>query len=115
MEVNGKSWGSHMQQANILYLFPEMAKPEVKQAVKRLPKCKPNFNFDEMKWEGITVEQVKFWEECFPLVDVVDELTKKMPAWLDGNPEKSHKKRWKAFISGWLSRAQSRYEQFKGR
>ena len=75
---------------------------------------KIDFNFNTLQFEGITIEQVKFWEECYPDVDVIACLTKKMPAWLDGNPEKAHKKNWKRFIVGWLSRQQERYEQFKG-
>lgn len=71
------------------------------------------FNFDEMKWENITIEQVKFWESCYPNVDVIDALTKKMPAWLDANPEKAHKKKWKRFITNWLSRQDDRYSQFR--
>jgi len=67
-----------------------------------------SFNFDEMRWEGITVDLVKFWESCYPDIDVVEILTKKMPAWLDANPKKAKKKLWKKFINGWLSREQER-------
>jgi len=66
-----------------------------------------------MKWENITIEQVKFWENAYPDVDVIDVLTKRMPAWLDANPEKAHKKKWKRFIVHWLSSQQERYDQFK--
>ena len=72
------------------------------------------FNFETMSWENITVEQVKFWESVYPLVDVVEALTKRMPAWLDANPEKASKyKNWKRFIVNWLSHSQERYEQFR--
>ena len=71
------------------------------------------FNFDKMAFEGITVLQVKFWESCYPDLDVVDILTKKMPAWLDANPEKAKKTRWKKFINSWLSREQERRTQWK--
>jgi hypothetical protein len=74
---------------------------------------KINFNFQTMKWENITIEQVKFWENAYPDVDVIDVLTKRMPAWLDANPEKAHKKKWKRFIVHWLSSQQERYDQFK--
>lgn len=66
-----------------------------------------------MKFEGITVEQVKFWEQNFVDCDVVDILTKRMPVWLDANPAKAHKKNWKRFIVNWLSSSQDRYDQFK--
>jgi hypothetical protein len=65
-----------------------------------------------MKWEGITIEQVKFWENAYPSIDVVDILTKKIPAWLDANPEKAKKSKWKRFIVNWLSRQEDRYSQF---
>lgn len=72
------------------------------------------FNFDTLKWENLTVEQVKLWEDCFPSCDVIDILTKKMPAWLDANREgKAKKKNWKRFIVNWLSRQEERYKQFK--
>ena len=74
---------------------------------------KISFNFDTLHWEGITIEQVKFWEGAYPDCDVVDILTKKMPAWLDANPLKAHKKNFKRFIVNWLSSQQVRYDQFK--
>ena len=74
---------------------------------------KITFNFDKMEWENITVLQVKFWESCYPDIDVVEILTKRMPAWLDANPEKAKKTRWKKFINSWLSREQERRTQWK--
>lgn len=72
------------------------------------------FNFELLKWENITVDQVKFWENCYPDVDVIACLTKKMPAWLDANRDgKGKKKLWKRFIVNWLASQQERYEQFK--
>jgi hypothetical protein len=69
------------------------------------------YDFRNRKWEGITVDQVKFWERSFPGIDVVDILIHKMPAWLDANPEKGKKTKWKRFIVGWLSRQQDRRAQ----
>jgi len=69
---------------------------------------KIQFNFENLKWEGITVEQVKFWEEVYPSVDVIDAITKKMPAWLDANPRKGQKKNYKRFINNWLAREEQR-------
>ena len=74
---------------------------------------KITFNFDTLKWEGITVDQVKIWESAYPDVDVVDVLLKKMPCWLTANPKKAKKKNWSRFIVNWLSRQQDRYDQFK--
>jgi len=74
---------------------------------------KITFNFGTLKFENITVSQVQFWEDCYPDVDVIACLTKKMPAWLDANREgKGRKKLWKRFIVNWLSSQQERYEQF---
>ncbi len=67
-----------------------------------------SFNFEQLEFEGITVSQVRFWEDAYPDVNVVDALTKRMPAWLDANPAKAHKKNWKKFIVNWLSREQER-------
>ena len=75
---------------------------------------KITFNFETLRFENITVEYVKFLESAYPDVDVVEILTKRMPAWLDGNPEKACKyKKWKRFIVNWLSRQQDRYRQFR--
>jgi len=65
------------------------------------------FDFEERIFKNITVSQVQFWEKCYPTVDVVDHLTKKMPAWLDANKDgKGRKKKWKRFIVNWLARQQ---------
>jgi hypothetical protein len=75
---------------------------------------KIEFNFDTIKFDNITVDMVKFWEIAYPDVDVIEHLTKRMPAWLDANADgKGRKKKWKRFIVGWLSRQQERYGQFK--
>ena len=74
---------------------------------------KVTYNFGEMKWGGITVEQVKLWERAYPDVDVVDVLLNKMPPWLDANPQKAQKKNWKRFITNWLSRQQGRYDEIR--
>ena len=71
------------------------------------------FDFEEKKFKNITVSQVQFWEGAYPDCDVVDIITKKMPVWLDANPQKAHKKNFKRFIVNWLSRQQQRYDQFK--
>jgi hypothetical protein len=75
---------------------------------------KIEFDFEEMKWKGLTVAQIQFWEKCYPDVDVLNHLTKKMPGWLDAERNgKGRKKNWKSFINGWLSREQEKYELFK--
>jgi hypothetical protein len=74
---------------------------------------KINFNFSKLEWENITIDQVKFWESAYPDVDVIEQITKRMPAWLNSNDRKAKKKEWKRFINGWLSRQQTRYDMFK--
>lgn len=80
---------------------------------------KINFNFDTMQFENITISQVKFWENAYPDVDVVEIITKKAPAWLDtkleDNPAQAHKTRWKTFLNGWFARDQAKYDKFKKR
>jgi len=71
------------------------------------------FDFEEMRWRGITVDQIEEWEKAYPLVSVVDEIAKRMVIWLEANPRKAKKKLWKKFITNWLSRKQERYEQFR--
>jgi hypothetical protein len=78
---------------------------------------KITFNFETMKFEGITIEQVKFWENAYPDVDVVGIILRKSPAWLDtkleDNPNQAHKKRWKTFLNNWFAGDQAKYDQFK--
>ena len=74
---------------------------------------KIEFNFDTLKFENITIDDVKWWESVYPDVDVVEVLTKRMPDWLLSNPAKAHKKNWRRFITNWLARQQDRYGQFK--
>ena len=69
------------------------------------------YNHETEKWEGITVEQVKKFEQAFPDVNVVDILLYRIPCWLDANPRKAQKKQWKRFIVNWLSKQQSQYER----
>ena len=73
---------------------------------------KITFNFEEKKWEGIYIEDIKEWEDAYPSINVVDILTKRMPIWLDANPKKAKKKLWKKFITGWLSREQGRKDMY---
>jgi len=72
-----------------------------------------NFNFQQRKWEGITIEDKAGWLDAFPACDIEHEL-RGMREWLLSNPEKK-KKRYRRFITGWLSRTQDRggTEKFK--
>jgi len=75
-------------------------------------KDKITFNFETLKFENITVDLVKFWETCYPDVDVIDVILKKTPAWLDANPSRA-KKNYKRFLVNWLSKQQGQYDNFK--
>jgi hypothetical protein len=87
---------------------------KISPTYKMTPKKDAPIQFDlsTLKWKGITIEQVKRWEAAFPNVDVVNTILHKMPMWLDANPSKAKKTLWKKFIVGWLSREQTRYDQF---
>lgn len=78
-------------------------------------KIKPNFN--TMKWEGLTVEQMEVWEKLYPDVDILKvvcvdmmrEIEKKLrrengvikaTGWVKG------KKDWKKTIVNWLKKEQ---------
>ncbi len=65
------------------------------------------FNFETKRFEGISLEQVRFWAVCFPDIDVTDQIAFKAASWVDANADrKGRKKKWKAFLRNWLARAQ---------
>lgn len=63
-----------------------------------------------MKWEGITVEQVKTWEKLYPDANVIQQVTVEIPRWLDKMEGKriTRKKDWKRTIVNWLKREQEK-------
>jgi len=69
---------------------------------------KINWNFQERKWEGITIGQVQRWEKMFPDIDVVRLLKQDMALWLEANTnnKKAHKRNWTSFILKWLKKEQ---------
>lgn len=66
------------------------------------------FDFKEMKWKGISVDDVMRWEGRFPDVDVVKEIKVEMINWLEckQRTKQAHKKNWESFILRWLRRKQ---------
>jgi len=66
------------------------------------------FDFKDMKWNGITVNDVIRWEKMFPDVNVVKAIRVDMPVWLEKNKNnrKAHKRNWTKFILNWLRRNQ---------
>ena len=71
---------------------------------------KITFDWNEMKFKGITVSQAQLWEKLYPRVNVVQEITINMVAWLDKmkGTKKANKRNWKAFIVKWLKREQEK-------
>jgi len=71
---------------------------------------KIKWNWEAMKWEGITVDQVKTWEKLYPDANVIQQVTVEMPRWLDKMEGKriTRKKDWKRTIVNWLKREQEK-------
>ena len=71
---------------------------------------KITFDWNEMKFKGITVSQAQLWEKLYPRVNVVQEITINMVAWLDKmkGTKKANKRNWHRFICNWLKGAQQR-------
>ena len=68
------------------------------------------FDWQELKFKGISVDDVIRWESRFPDVDVVKQLKVEMPIWLERkqNTKQAHKRNWTSFILKWLKRQQER-------
>ena len=64
------------------------------------------FDFEKRKFLNITIEDKAGWIDAYPAVDVDQEL-REMREWLLSHPEKA-KKRYRQFITGWLSRRQDK-------
>ena len=75
-----------------------------------ISRTKIKWDWDKMQWQHIAKEYVEIWELYFPNVDVIQEITVKMPIWLQANQnnKKAHKKNWVSFILKWLGRQQER-------
>ena len=83
-------------------------------STKGIDTGKISFDFDTLSWRGLTESQINLWRECYPDVDVLDILSRKMIGWLDANKGgKAQKKKWKQFICNWLSREQEKFDRFK--
>lgn len=58
-----------------------------------------------LKWEGITDEDLAAWGEAYPACDIQRELLA-MIEWIKANPKRGMKKDYHQFIIGWLARSQ---------
>lgn len=56
---------------------------------------------------GITENDREQWAKAYPACDIDRQLAA-ANEWLLANPAKAHKKHWRRFITGWLSRAQEK-------
>jgi len=65
-----------------------------------------NFGSSFMRWEGITEKDKELWAKTYPACNIEIELLR-MADWLMSNPDK-RKKRYRRFITNWLSRQQDR-------
>lgn len=73
------------------------------------------FDFETMRWSGITIEQLKIWEKLYPDVNIAQVLRQDMIEWLEKKvisrkPLKvgsiARKKDWKRTIMNWLKKEQ---------
>lgn len=72
-----------------------------------------SFNWRTMKFENLTIDQIKLWEDLYK-VNVWKIITEDMTKWLDKKrtvPSISRKKNWQRFITNWLKREQNQRSQ----
>ena len=67
------------------------------------------FSHQSKKFEGITDQDLVDWKECFPCINIKQEIVK-ATEWIKSNPTKSRKKLWRRFLTGWFSRANEKAE-----
>lgn len=76
----------------------------------RTSHTKINFNWQTMKFENLTVDQIVCWENLYK-VNAFKIITEDMTKWLDKKrtvPSISKKKNWQRFICNWLEREQEK-------
>lgn len=56
-------------------------------------------------WRGVTDTMRQEWKLAYPACDPDTQLAR-MDQWLKANPQKSMKKLWLKFVTGWMSRSQ---------
>lgn len=78
-----------------------------------------SFDFDAMKFIGISSEDLHDWKRMYPCIDVDVEILA-ATHWLRDNPSRSKKKLWRRYLHGWLKRSNERaynkkaYQSIKG-
>lgn len=65
-----------------------------------------NFDWENMKWQGITISQIETWRRLYPHISIMQELTENMIRWLDSKrgTAKVRKSNWRRFIVNWFKR-----------
>jgi hypothetical protein len=76
---------------------------------------KISFDFEARKFTGIKLSQAEFWQKVYPDISIDDLILKRIPAWLDANPAKAHKKNWKRFLVNWFSSEQGKRDMVGGK
>ena len=82
------------------------------QPIKTSP-TKINFNWETMKFENLTLDQMHTWEKLYR-VDVFKIISEDITQWLDKKrtvPSISRKKNWHRFVCNWLKREQAKEAQ----
>jgi hypothetical protein len=89
-------------------LASPLLKPNKENKQQRVRACEKIFFAYEGdgKIHGITEEQLKYWVEMYPGLNVEEEL-RRASAWLDAN-RKNRKYDVKRFLVNWLGKAQDR-------
>ncbi len=67
---------------------------------------KINFNLQQRKWEGITIEDKAGWKDAYPAVDIEQEL-RIAREWLLANPTRA-KSNYRQFLNNWFKREQDK-------
>ena len=73
--------------------------------LKRQSKTEPISWSVEEGWLGISDKDRECWSKAYPAATLETELAKGSE-WLKANPTKAHRKNWRKFLTGWLSRCQ---------
>ncbi len=63
-----------------------------------------SFSLQSKTFEGITEKDISAWKECYPSINIRQEIAK-AEEWIKSNPTKSRKKLWRKFLTGWFQRA----------
>ncbi len=72
------------------------------------------FNKDNFTFEGIEEKDIQSWNEAYPGVNLKKEFAR-MSEWIQSNPTKGNKSRWRKFITTWLAKVSDQITQQEAR